>query len=242
MKNKLRYLFAALLVTALITCSAVSVSAEENLDTPPYVDVAEERREATEVDVTKDLAGTTETENAEEILTDGEVGEDSESQINLFTKLYEDVMAYASEILCALTLAGSVSLAIAYKKGLLPLIERSLVTIGNAITKIRDNAKESADKNNEITGCIDEKLSAAKKTLEDLTEKIEVLDKMLSGNLRDESEARREKKQLYLILNAQIEMLYDIFMSSALPQYQKDAVGEKIAKMREAVRENAYEV
>ena len=65
---------------------------------------------------------------------------------------------------------------------------------------------------------------------------------MLSGNLRDESEARREKKQLYLILNAQIEMLYDLFMSSALPQYQKDAVGEKIAKMKEAVRENAYEV
>ena len=36
-------------------------------------------------------------------------------------------------------------------------------------------------------------------------------------------------------------MLYDVFMSSALPQYQKDAVGERIAKMREAITENDTE-
>ena len=242
MKNRLKYLFSVLLVTALMTCSAVAVSAEENLDTPPYVDVAEERAEATEVDAAEDLASATEAENREEILTDGAVGEDSESEINLFTALYEDVMAYASEILCALTLAGSVSLAIAYKRGLLPLIERSLVTIGNAITKIRDNAKESADKNSEITLSIDERLAVAKSTLDDLTERIGILNEMLSGNLRDESETRREKKQLYLVLNAQIDMLYDLFMSSALPQYQKDAVGEKIARMKEVIKDNAYEI
>ena len=41
------------------------------------------------------------------------------------------------------------------------------------------------------------------------------------------------------MVKAQIDMLYDVFMSSALPQYQKDAVGERIAKMKEALVENA---
>ena len=45
--------------------------------------------------------------------------------------------------------------------------------------------------------------------------------------------------QLRLVVDTQIDMLYDIFMSSALPQYQKDAVGERIAKMKGAIRENA---
>ena len=30
-------------------------------------------------------------------------------------------------------------------------------------------------------------------------------------------------------------MLYSIFMTSALPQYQKDEVGARIAKMREVI-------
>ena len=210
----------------------MTVSAEESLDTPPYVEVAEELSEVTETETAR-------TKNTEGALVENDT---DTTESNIFAALYEDVIAYASEILCALTLAGSLSLAIAYKKGLLPLIERSLVTIGNAITKIRDNAKESADRSNEISGNIDEKLSAAKCTLDSLAERIELLDKMLSDSLRDESEARCEKRQLYLILNAQVDMLYDLFMSSALPQYQKDAVGEKIAKMKEAVAENAYEV
>ena len=33
-------------------------------------------------------------------------------------------------------------------------------------------------------------------------------------------------------MNAQIDMLYEIFMSSALPQYAKDRVGEKVAEMK----------
>ena len=41
-----------------------------------------------------------------------------------------------------------------------------------------------------------------------------------------------------VILSAQVDMLYDIFMTSALPQYQKDAVGERIAAMRGALLKN----
>ena len=35
------------------------------------------------------------------------------------------------------------------------------------------------------------------------------------------------------LMSAQIDMLYDIFMTSSLPQYQKDAVNKRISEMKE---------
>ena len=54
------------------------------------------------------------------------------------------------------------------------------------------------------------------------------------------SERKRTEntEELSVIVGTQIDMLYDIFMTSALPQYQKDAVGERVAKMKEALAGN----
>ena len=41
-----------------------------------------------------------------------------------------------------------------------------------------------------------------------------------------------------LVIEGQIDMLYAIFMSSALPQYQKDEIGERIKLMREVLNNN----
>jgi hypothetical protein len=37
----------------------------------------------------------------------------------------------------------------------------------------------------------------------------------------------------------QIDMLYELFMSSGIPQYEKDAMGERVAKMKKEI--GAYE-
>ena len=165
----------------------------------------------------------------------------ADGEENFFSKVYEEISAYTSEILSALTLVGSLTLALAYKKGLLPMIERSLVAIGGAITKIKDTASENAEKNSIITTDIEDKLTRAVGVLDTLTEKVASLDLAIKDSIKDEETARREKEQLRIITEAQIDMLYDVFMSSALPQYQKDAVGERIAKMREAVALNEAE-
>jgi hypothetical protein len=60
----------------------------------------------------------------------------------------------------------------------------------------------------------------------------ETLD-TLEEQLQCEAEYVKERKKMNRIMLAQIDMLYDIFMSSALPQYQKDAVGGKIQIMKE---------
>ena len=160
---------------------------------------------------------------------------------NFFSKVYEEVAAYASEILCGLTFIGSLTIAFAYKKGLLPLVEKSLLTIGNAVSGIKESAKENAEASSAFSVNIEKQLSILEELLQSLTEKVNSLDKELMESLQNESESRLEAKELRLVVDAQIDMLYDVFMSSALPQYQKDAVGERIAKMKEAIADNEAE-
>lgn len=218
MNNKLKYLITAILITVFAITSAFSASAEES---------GENEENITAIEATDVPEYANEDNGAEDV--------------NFFGKVYDDLSAYAGEILCALTFVGSLTLALAYKKGLLPLIEKSLLTIGSAITKIKDNAKENEDKCTAINKSIDERLNGATEIIRNLSSKVEMLNDRLCESIEDESEARREKRQLRLVVDAQIDMLYDVFMSSALPQYQKDAVGEKIARMKEALAENEHE-
>ena len=52
--------------------------------------------------------------SAEEITKSKVSVEDYENDANFFEKVYDEVMAYTSEILCALTFAGSIGVAFAY--------------------------------------------------------------------------------------------------------------------------------
>lgn len=158
---------------------------------------------------------------------------------NIFSTIYEEISEYASEILCALTFAGSLILAFAYKRGLLPLVKNSLLSIGNAVSKIKEDASENAEKGSKLGQSIESSLDGAKTTLDALAQKVSELDLMLKEKLKSEDYTERQKEEFKLILTSQIDMLYDIFMASALPQYQKDAVGEKVAKMKGAIGENA---
>lgn len=157
---------------------------------------------------------------------------------NVFEKIYADVSEYATEILCAMTFVGSLVLAFAYKKGLLPIVRGSLVSIGNAVTKVKESVGEGTEKGAKLGESIEKGLENTKNVLDGLVEKISELDKALEERLSNESERARESEVLRLVLLSQIDMLRDIFMSAALPQYQKDAVGERIAKMKGALEEN----
>lgn len=173
-------------------------------------------------------ATTAHAEEAYNPVTD-EIAED-----NLFAQIYEEISAYTSEILCVLTFGGSLILAIAYKKGLLPIVKGSLLSIGNAVSNIKESAGESIEK----TSQLEKSFEIAKEKLDVLTNRVCTLDQLLREKLDMEDEEKKAKIELKLVLNSQIDMLYDIFMASALPQYQKDAVGEKIAKMKGALCEN----
>ena len=160
------------------------------------------------------------------------------TEVNFFERLYDAVTDYISEILCVLAFGGSFLIAVLYKKGLLPIVKGSLLSIGNAVSKVKDSVGESAEKGVKLGESIEKGLENTKTVLDGLVKKISELDTALEERLSDESERAHEAEVLRLVLLSQIEMLRDIFMSAALPQYQKDAVGERIAKMKGALEEN----
>lgn len=160
------------------------------------------------------------------------------TEATVFDKLYNEVSEYAGEILCALAFIGSVVLAFAYKKGLMPIVKSSLVTIGNAMSKMKDSVNRNAERGEEMNREIASGLDGAVKVIQTLGERIDALEKSLTERLADKDETAREREALSITMTSQIDMLYEIFMSASLPQYQKDAIGEKIAKMKGALAKN----
>ena len=164
--------------------------------------------------------------------------EEIAAEENVFTTVFLGVKEYATEIFCALTFTGSLLLAYAYKKGLLPLVESTLVSIGNAVSKIKERTEAGEESSLAIASSISNELNKAQDLIKNLTKRVDVMSEAITEVKDGELLKNRENQSLCIIVGAQIDMLYDIFMSSALPQYQKDAVGERVAKMKEALAEN----
>ena len=160
---------------------------------------------------------------------------------NVFSRLWDTVSSYATEIFCAMTFTGSLILAYAYKKGLLPLVEKTLVSIGGAVSKIKERTESSELAAERIGTEMEKKLAGAESLILTLTERVNEMNDSLLDVKAKEHGWEQDAKSLSVIVSAQVDMLYDIFMSSALPQYQKDAVGERVAKMKEALRKDGTE-
>lgn len=154
---------------------------------------------------------------------------------NVFEQLYDVVCNYAAEILSTLTLIGTVIVGFAYKKGLLPLVTRAISAIQSTVNKIKCDTEEGTKNTAGALEGVCERLSAIENSISLLSEDI----MEMGAKLESEGECIKERKKMKVILSSQVDMLYDIFMSSSLPQYQKDATGARIQSMREEL--GAYE-
>ena len=157
----------------------------------------------------------------------GETESDSEKG-NPFAELYDMALGNADKIFSALAFIGTLLLAFAYKKGLLPTVSRAISSIA-AITKA---AKDETDKSiaegdvrlTEVSAGLErtvEILAAAENGISRIEERLATVEK---------SDA--QSAALKTVLSSQIDMLYDIFMASSIPEYQKEAVGRRVAEMR----------
>lgn len=173
-------------------------------------------------------------DNIEDADTEAESDDDNASD-NPFALFFATVSEYSAELLSALAFIGSLILAFCYKKGLLPLVESALTAIAKAVGSIREKADATETVSRELTDTLTKRLEAAEGVIEQLGTAISSTSAALDAYQRTTG----ERAAMRLVLGAQIDMLYDIFMTSSLPQYQKDAVGERICKMKEAL--SAYE-
>ena len=148
---------------------------------------------------------------------------------NIFDELYSKLEDNSDKIFSILAFIGTLVVGIGYKSGLLPLLRDALSRLKASI----DLVKEDGDKNNLITK---EKFSDINRSIDIINESIEKnTDELtrIKWQFEGYEELCAERESMRLILLNQVDMLYAIFMSSALPQYQKDEIGEKIKSMRE---------
>ena len=204
----------AIILTALVLCSVLSFACAA------YSDNAENMPEGSVVD--------TESAITENEATSLGAADTEEGAKNPFEAVFEKVKEHSDTIFSALTLIGSLVLAFTYKKGLLPALGASLGKIGDSVKKISDATEASITKSEGAIIDIDTRVQDIKDLFERLDEKVADLNTKLVAV--DEERERGEMTRI--LMRSQIDMLYDIFMTSSLPQYSKDAVGEKIAAMK----------
>ena len=166
------------------------------------------------------------TESGEE--EKGGSNEVSDKNVNFFDALFNTVAANSSEILSALAFIGSLIIMICYKRGFLPIVNEGLgaITAGVKIINEKTNALNfGAD---ELSTRVDERLQNA----EDILQKIELISEDLERKFKSIEGIKNEQNVTNSVLYAEIDMLYEIFMSASLPQYLKDNVGEKVRDMK----------
>lgn len=163
---------------------------------------------------------------AENVSPDVEGGK---SESNVFEETYNLLRANADKIFSVLAFIGTLIVGIGYKSGLLPLLREALSKLKASLDGVKTESEATKAMTNEkftqLSSAIDE-------INESLFKNSRELDR-IGWQFEDYEQFCKERESMRLILLGQIDMLYAIFMSSALPQYQKDEIGERISLMRE---------
>lgn len=241
MKKVMRIFMTVALAAALFLVPATAFAREA--DAAVYTAEAEDKLYAS-ADVVTDEDGTytdnasdENTENLENELGDNAEDTDIENRKNGFDKIYDAAMAHVSEILSLAAFIGSLICAVIYKSGLMPLIERGLGGIKNAAQKIKEATDRAECDNKTSLGYINDKMCELEMAISEMQETIKSATKAMESSV----EARAHQARIDGLLSGELDMLYDIFMSSALPEYEKARVGERVAKLKEELNSDENE-
>ena len=174
---------------------------------------------------------------ADEAMDDeaGEYSDEGEQEAeevkNDFEEIYNVAMDHISEILSLAAFVGSLICAIIYKSGLMPLMENGLSSLKNAAVKIKEATDKAECESKESLVTISRKIDDIEDTVGDMCEAFLAVTDALEGY----KDQREHQKRLNTVLEGELDMLYDIFMTSALPEYEKARVGERMCKLKEAL-------
>ena len=148
---------------------------------------------------------------------------------NVFEAFYDTVCEHTSEILCALSVLATGALAIAYKKGLIPLISKSLSAIVGGVGKMKDATEREADMLKAEAEKLGNMIDGASAALDGVLLRLSNLETALNGI----SKIEKSEDAIKIILSQQVDTLADIFMNSAMPEYRKSELAERLKVMKE---------
>ena len=223
MKNEKKFRIAIVLFvltfTALaFTASAESIAVQENVFA----------QEDGEIGITDNFESVTEDATSEGVEIESNNDEVTD-EVQIFDEIYQEILKNADKIFAALAFVGTMLVSFAYKKGLIPLLKGAISALAGSVEKIKENGTE-------LIKHTDNRFSSLCEDMHELVTKNAYLEKSVSNidNRLDALDAVTEQySSMKVIITSQIDMLYAIFMASAMPQYQKEEVCEKIKSMKE---------
>ena len=148
---------------------------------------------------------------------------------SVFDEIYAIVTENSADILSLLSFAASITVALFYKYALSPLIKGGLEKITSGVKTISGESTKGYEALCEAQERLSQRSTEIEQTLLTLNERV--------GKI-SEGERERVEKSLLTVIGAQVNMLNEIFQSSALPVYQKEAVGNMINEMKSELAKN----
>lgn len=159
---------------------------------------------------------------------DGEKKGDDES---FFSEMFDEVKEHSAEIFSLLTLVGSCVLAFSYKNGLMPTLKKGVGGIGGAVNDIKDYTVRTEKSVEELGRLTKDELDGLSRLLSGAEDTVtEIKERLVSI----EDGAKRSKR-LECVIEAELELLYNIFMFSSMPEYQKAAISKKMEEIKDAL-------
>ena len=153
------------------------------------------------------------------------------SEESVFDELYAWALENADKILSMLAFIGSILTVIAYKKGLLPTLSAALKSIKKSSEELLKKSEDSILGTEKTLGMLTDKFAGYENALDSLSATVDSLNQRLMSA----EDAQKTELLIKDVTLAEIDMLYEIFISSSLPQYAKDAISEKVSKMKKSL-------
>ncbi len=160
------------------------------------------------------------------------ISEEYVEETGFFGEAYKAIRDNSEKIFSLLAFIGTLIIAFVYKKGLLPKVKNAVAAINEAMKKItEENERFSSEVKKNSSG-----VTSCENAVKNLSEELSRLSKAL-----EKAQGGKEREVFKSLLDTQIELLRDIFISSSLPHYQKEAVEAKVKEMKEALKKNESE-
>ena len=209
MKKKNKIILITAVILSMLTLLSLTAFADDSSDrVEPVVD---------------------ETVIGEEAIEGPEAPRADEGEENVFDDIYATLTENADKILAALAFVGTMTVSFAYKKGLIPLLGNAISSLKCSVDSIKENGTALVKSTDDRFLSLCENMESVRECNDATARSIDEINVRLDGM----ENVTKNYEKIKFVLESQIDMLYTIFISSSLPQYQKEEVGAKINQMKE---------
>ena len=147
---------------------------------------------------------------------------------SFFDGVYDFLSDNADKIFSALAFVSSITLALLYRRGLLPLLRGGLTSLAGTVKTLKEETEKAEVSSRDLIMSAASKLEYTENIISDLSEKLSKIEEELSVA----GEAEKRADDLRVLIGTQVDLLHDVFMASSLPYYRKEEVGERVAEMK----------